>query len=326
MDVTTETILRTQLQERRQRLAGGIATAGDSAPLVRLLQEVDAALERLDTGTYGLCDICHDPVEQERLMADPLLRNCLDHLTPDQQRALEQDLDLAGRIQGELLPERNLRVNGWEVGYHYEGVGPVSGDYCDVLTTGDGALVFLLGDVSGKGIAASMLMSHLHAMFRSLITVGLPFDQLMQQANRVFCESTLPGVYATLVCGKAGRTGEVEICNAGHCPPLLIRNGTSEGIEANGLPLGLFCSGPFGVTRLAMNPGDSLLLYTDGLSEARNSSNTEYGVDRLARVARDNGRRPPQAIVGACLQDLAAFLSGVARTDDLAVMAVQRAA
>ena len=84
---------RTLLLDRRERLVAGINVAGEAEGLVHLLHQVDSALEELDKGTYGLCEVCHDPVEKERLLADPLMRFCLDHLTAPQRRALEQDLD-----------------------------------------------------------------------------------------------------------------------------------------------------------------------------------------------------------------------------------------
>jgi len=178
MAAISDQFLRTQLEQRRQRLETGIALSPENSPLVRLLEEVDSALARMEKGTYGLCETCHDAVERHRLIADPLIRYCLDHLTAEQQRALEQDLELAARIQRALLPRQDLRVGNWQVHYHYEPAGPVSGDYCDLIhSDGEaGDLLFLLGDVSGKGVAASMLMSQLHAMFRSLASVGLPLD------------------------------------------------------------------------------------------------------------------------------------------------------
>ena len=84
-----------------------------------LLREVDSALERMDKGTYGLCQECHDPVEQDRLLADPLVRYCLDHLTQSERAALQRDLDLASQVQRNLLPQMGLRAGGWETSYHY---------------------------------------------------------------------------------------------------------------------------------------------------------------------------------------------------------------
>ncbi len=319
--------LRNQLQDRRQRLEAALAGSRENAALAQLLQEVDAALERMEDSTYGICETCHDSIEKERLLADPLVRYCLDHLTPEQQRALEEDLELASRIQRGLLPQQGLRLADWHVHYHYEPAGLVSGDYCDLIHSENrnGELYFLLGDVAGKGVAASMLMSHLHAMFRSLTSVGLPLDQLVGLANRVFCESTMAGQYATLVCGRAGRSGEVELCNAGHLPALLVRRGEVTRIEATGLPLGMFCDGQYPVKRLNLEKGDSLFLYTDGLTEARNRSGAEYGIARLAQFVAQHHAGGPEALAVTCLKEVKAFSAGAPKSDDLTIMVLRRA-
>ena len=318
--------LRTQLRQRRQKLEAALADSTQNAALAQLLQEVDAALGRMEKGTYGICEECRETIEEERLIADPLVRYCLTHLTAEQQRALEEDLELASRIQRGLLPQQNLRVAGWRVHYHYDPAGPVSGDYCDLIHSEDraGDLYFLLGDVAGKGVSASLLMSQLHAMFRSLTSVGLPLDQLLALANRVFCESTMAGQYATLVCGRAGRAGEVELSNAGHLPALLVRQGKVTRLEATGLPLGMFCNGQYSVKRLNLEKGDSLFLYTDGLSEARDRSGAEYGVERLARFLGQQNALPPDALIASCLQDAKAHSDGAPHGDDVTLMVLQR--
>ena len=314
--------LNSQLQERKRRLEEAIALAPQRAGLAGLLRDVDSALERMDKGSYGLCETCHDPVEEDRLLADPLVRYCLDHLTPPQRDALQRDLDLASQLQRNLLPQVGLRAGGWETSFHYEPVGPVSGDYCDLIPS-DGQLFFVLGDVSGKGVAASMLMTQLHALFRSLIKMALPLGQMVSQANRVLCESALAGQYATVVCGLAKPTGEVEIHNAGHWPAIVVGKGGVLRIESTGLPLGMFCEVEFSATRLQMEAGDTLFLYTDGLSEARNA-NDEYGVDRVTHLVRQQSARPPAELITACLEDLRSFEKGEARFDDLTLLAIRR--
>jgi len=328
MDEVTQEVLRTQLLDRRQKLETAIADSQQAEPFVNLLQEVDSALDRMEKGSYGICETCNEAIETERLHADPLLRYCLPHLTPAQQRALEDDLELAARIQGGLLPKQDLHFPGWEIYYHYDPAGPVSGDYCDLIHSENskGELFFLLGDVSGKGVSASMLMTHLHAMFRSLITVGLPLDQLVALANRVFCESALSGHYATLVCGRANRAGDVEVSIAGHCPPLLVRRGEVTPLESTGLPLGMFHGSQYTAHRIQLVAGDSLLLYTDGLSEARDASNSEYGLGQLSEFVAQQHGLPPQALIAACLQDLKAFSAGAPKSDDLTIMVLRRTA
>src|SRR6266850_4614382 len=181
MVAAVEPLLREQLIERRHRLEDAAKGFHRPPDLTRLLQEVDAALYRMDQGVYGLCEVCHDRVETERLLADPLMSFCLDHLTSTQQRALEDDLQLASQIQTALLPSRKQKTDGWEVGYYYRPAGLVSGDYCDLIDGEDQSLHFVLGDVSGKGVAASMLMAHLHAMFRTLVSVDLPLERMVER-------------------------------------------------------------------------------------------------------------------------------------------------
>jgi sigma-B regulation protein RsbU (phosphoserine phosphatase) len=167
-------------------------------------------------------------------------------------------------------------------------------------------------------------MSHLHAIFRSLLSVGMPIGVLLERANRVFCESTLPNFFATLVCGHAQPTGEVEICNAGHCPPVLVRRGGIDKVEANALPLGLFYTGQYSATSIRLDPGDGLVLYTDGLTESRNKLDEEYAPERLAGVLLGFHGRPPQDVATACLADLEAFLGGASKSDDLTLLVLRR--
>src|SRR5260370_3904786 len=192
MITAEQTYLCSELEKRRERLHAALLSAWPAPSLQQLLTALDDALRRIDGGTFGLCETCHDSVDPERLLADPLVQFCLDHLTSTEQRALENDLSLAARIQRALLPDLGLTPKGWDVRFHYQPAGMVSGDYCDLVETNDG-LLFMLGDVSGKGGAASMLISHLHATFRTLAESGLPLDRLVQVATRMFCASTLSG-------------------------------------------------------------------------------------------------------------------------------------
>ena len=322
----SDAFLRAQLEERKHRLENASARAQGNASVSQLLQEVDSALERMGNGTYGICEECHDTIEKDRLLADPLVRFCLDHLTPPERRRLEADLELASRVQQKLLPSKELTIPGWCTHYHYEPLGPVSGDYCDLIPAenGSGGFLFLLGDVSGKGVAASMLMTRLHAMFRSLATVNLPIDQLMAQANRLLCESTIADQFATLVCGRMSRLGELEITGAGHCPALAVRNGEVTQLESTGMPLGMFSNAEYCVQRTRLDPGDSLFLFTDGVTETRDLSGREYGVDRLAKFVGQRRAFPPDALAAACLDDLRTFSPGAARTDDLTLLVIRR--
>jgi sigma-B regulation protein RsbU (phosphoserine phosphatase) len=326
MATAFDTYFRDQLVERRRRLRVAAAEGFESARLSHLLAEVDQALSRLEAGTFGVCETCHESIETDRLLADPLLRFCIDHLSEPEQRALEEDLELAARIQRGFLPPPKSVFGLWTAVVHSEPAGPVSGDYCDLFAPPDanGEVYFTFGDVSGKGVAAALLMSHLRAIFRTLVGDRRRVDELVRGANGLFRESTLAPFFATLVCGRALPDGSVEMTNAGHCPPLVVRASGVEQLGTTGLPLGVFLARDFTSLRVPLQPGDTLVLYTDGLSEARDRSGAEYGTDRLAALLGDDRDRTPEGIVSALLGDLSAFLGGAPRHDDLTLMTLQR--
>jgi len=320
--------LRSQLLDRRSRLESTIADLNQPADLVNLLAQVDAALTRLEGPRFGECSVCGGEVEESDLSANPAASYCLCALTPERQRALERDLDLAWRVQAALLPPLGLSAAGWQTHYRYLPNGAVSGDYCDLVAADGAGLYFMLGDVSGKGVAASLLMAHLNAALRGFARSGLSPQQTIGEANRLLTESTLASHYATLVCGRVNSRGEVELVNAGHCPPLVVRSsGVVETAEATGLPLGLAVTNApanYPVERLSLGSGDALFLYSDGLTEAVNTRDDDYGRERLAGVLAAAARQTPRDLIAHCLADLRTFAAGTALNDDLTVLALRR--
>jgi sigma-B regulation protein RsbU (phosphoserine phosphatase) len=211
------------------------------------------------------------------------------------------------------------------VKYHYAPAGLVSGDYCDLLETPAG-LLFMLGDVSGKGVAASMLMSHLHATFRSLANTDLALGAMVEAANRIFAESTMADQYATLVVGRASHDGAVELVSAGHLPVLHLCNGEALSQNSTGVPLGMFAGARFPVATLQLNPNDGLLLYTDGFTEARNLAGEEYSFVRARELATRHASAVPHELIAHCLNDVSEFSRGTKPADDLTLLAIRRAA
>jgi len=308
---------------RRERLRRTIERDGAEGELRLLLAEVDAALARVDQGTYGACLVCGEEVLENDLRLNPLLEYCLCSLSSAQQRALEQDLNLARRLQSGLLPEP-LDAGGWTARYRYEPAGVVSGDYCDLYVhpSQPGNVFFALADVAGKGVAACLLMGHLQAACRSLFGTGMPLSDLVDSVNRLFLSSDIQSHYATLVCGRAEPNGHVEIVNAGHCPPLVVRESGIEAIGATGVPVGVLSDQVYERREITLDAGDLLVLYTDGLTEARGVHGEEYGHERVARaVARRAGALDT---VHALRADVATFLAGAAPADDLTVLALHR--
>jgi phosphoserine phosphatase RsbU/P len=315
--------VRPKIIERRVRLQAAARTL--SVDYVNyLLAEIDATLQKIDNGSYGACETCHDPIEADRLECNPLTRFCLDHLTGEELRAHEQDLDLAMQIQAKLLPGKDIKIRDWETHYRYEPAGVVGGDYCEIVPAADGAsLFFAVGDVSGKGVAASLLMTHVSAIFRSLLPLDLPLPELMSRANHLLCESTPATHYATLVAGRC-TDSSVDLCNAGHCRPLLLRNRGTRTIDAAGLPLGLFCDGRYAVENIGLDAGDSLILYSDGITEAQDAAGNLYEEHRLLRSLHAHAERDPTAMADGVLTDVGRFRDTNPRQDDMTLLIVRR--
>jgi phosphoserine phosphatase RsbU/P len=323
MATTENSYLHRELELRRQRLLEATRRDSHDASLHQLLDSVDAALSRLHDGTFGICESCHDSIEADRLLCNPLLRFCIDHLSQDEQHALERDLSLASGIQRALLPRSDWAVGGWQARYHYQPANLVSGDYCDLIES-NGSFLFLLGDVAGKGVAASMLMSHLHGTFRTLADQHLPLPELVSHANRLFCDSTSAGQFATMIVGSAHPDGRVEYVSAGHLPLLHISASSISSLEATGVPLGMFCTTNFPVRQLILAPGDKLLLYTDGLTEVFNSAGDEFGLSRVHSLAKRHRATRPEEMLTACLDEIRNFSSAAKQTDDLTMLVLHR--
>ena len=317
-----DAVLRDQLLDRRTRLVRARERSGLEPDFTRLLDEVDDALARFDAGTYGLCETCGDPIEADRLMADPLQRFCLGDLTQKELSSIEYDLMLASEIQKGLLPKMDSLSDAWSVDFVYQPAGIVSGDYVDFIER-DGELYFILGDVSGKGMAASILMSNLHAMFRALVPLGLPLNELMERANHLFCESTLANHYATLICGKLNSRGEVEFVNAGHLAPIIVNHEDCVALESAGLPLGMFCDSSFIASGAKIKPGETLLLFSDGVTEAMDHAGAEFGAERLMGTLREALGFDPTALLDNCVKAVSTFGLNAERNDDLTMLALK---
>ena len=313
---------REQLQSRRERLEN-VLEEHPTEQLSQLLSQVDQALERIDTGNFGLCTVCHETVEADRLMHDPLVTVCLGCLSPAQQRALEYDLELAARIQNGLLLAPDLVIPGWQIAYHYRPAGVIGGDYCDVISDGRGGAYFLIADVAGKGVAAAMLTANLRAVFRALVPLGLPVEELLAHANRLFCEGKLPMQYATVVFGYSSPSGKLQLVNAGHLPALMLRGNAVTQMESGGLPLGLFCDQQFTAESAELRLGDMVVMFTDGVSEAQNVRGEEYGVSKLQTVIQEGKFTCPEKVIEGCRDCLQEFRGTAERSDDETLLAIQ---
>ena len=281
-----------------------------------MLEQAIPTTKHLKSGDWQAHDANRDAIRSQVLEgsgpASGHPRHGLRSFSAEQLDWLESDLDLAGRIQSALLPQRDLRFGGWQVHYDYAPAGPVGGDYCDLITRDSGVdtLYPLFGDIAGKGVAASLLMANLHALVRCLVDSEPSLCEIVGRVNRMFSGVTLPSQYATLVSARATPDGCIEVCNAGHTKPLLLSRGEVVPIECTGFPVGMFEDSEYSLRRIHLSSGDSLVFYTDGLTEAQNSTGSEYGVDRLTRVLGKNSALPPDQLSTECRKDVTPLSSG----------------
>jgi len=315
-----------ELRARRRHLdhAGGLAP--DSA-LRALIRDVDAALARLGDGTFHTCTVSQDDIELDRLVEDPLARCCREHPSEVERTRMTRDLALARTIQRGLLPPCCQAIDGWRLRYHYEPASEVGGDFCDVLRLArrDETLV-LVGDVSGKGVAASLLMANLVGAFRSLATLDMSPADLLARVNDLFHQAAPVDAYATLAAAVLKPDRSVDLYNAGHWPPLWRRDGTTVPLSLEpGLPFGLFAGTRYEPVRMTTEPGETLLFFTDGVVEAENAAGEDFGTGRLADVLAGGGEPVLRRLMDRCVEELRRFRRPAAATDDLLLFAVQAA-
>jgi phosphoserine phosphatase RsbU/P len=243
----------------------------------------------------------------------------------ESSKDVDFDITRARLVQAELLPETHVRHETWDISYEYIPAGALSGDYCDLVRKNPGDIFLFIGDAMGKGITACMIASRLHTLFRTLLDLKIPLTEMLDRANRILCECILTSnQYATVVCGRATSTGALEIVNAGHIPPLVLRVNGIEHVLESGLPIGMFFDSKYKASYIQLEPGETLLCYTDGLNEAHDSEGNEYGHERVTRVAGASKHLSPEELVRVCREDVSAYTSKSSFSDDLTLMALRR--
>ncbi len=244
-----------------------------------------------------------------------------------ERRRLEQEVALAREIQVGLLPARLPDVEGWEIVAGNTPSRGVSGDFFKVEMRHDlSEVVLMISDVSGKGIAASLLTASLEALSAGPIHDGVAVEVVFRSVSHLLFERTPPEKYATsFLTSVDPRTGLLRYCNAGHNPGLLLRvDGSTEWLKATGMPLGIMPEGDFAAGELMLAPGDTLVLYTDGITEPENPEEEEYGQDRLSEICIANRTQPLTELKSAIEKDLYEFVRGAPFLDDRTMVLLRR--
>lgn len=239
------------------------------------------------------------------------------------KQRIEEELDVARRIQQSLMP-RHLPQDGWFVVFgSSQSSHHVGGDYFDVSALGPDTWSLVVADVAGKGVSSALLASFLQGAFLSA-TSATNIAEVLDRINVFLSDRSEHGKYATMFYSKLDSSGCLTYANAGHCPPLLVRfSGEMETLEATAMPVGLVPGTLFNIEQRQLQPGDRIVLYTDGVTEAQNDAGEFYGRRRLREAVKCAGPAPCHELHAAIQQSILDFTSGAEQADDLTLVVVE---
>ncbi|MBN1896031.1 SpoIIE family protein phosphatase [bacterium] len=239
---------------------------------------------------------------------------------------MEEELRLAREIQMGLLPKASPQIKGYDIFGISIPAKIVGGDYFDFIQVSETQLAFCLGDVSGKGMPAALLMSNLQAAVRSQSLLETACCECMVRANTLLCRNTTPEKFATLFYGILDFASHaVRCCNAGHNYPFLFSGGRDPHLLVTGGPVLGFMEGiPFEQASYPLSPGDLLLAYSDGITEALNPSEDQYGEEKLAEIIRRNKNLSARELIQKILDDVGHFSANAQQEDDMTLLAIKR--
>ncbi|MCK4316693.1 MAG: PP2C family protein-serine/threonine phosphatase, partial [Anaerolineae bacterium] len=252
---------------------------------------------------------------------------------------MERELQMAREVQASLLPHETPQIPGWEFAARWQPAREVAGDYYDFIPVGFNlaqvpnpapGLGIVIADVSDKGMAAALFM----ALTRSIVRASVghapsPADGIAR-ANRLICADSTGGMFVTLFYALLNpEAGEITYVNAGHNPPLLCKQGDRAEqdqltqLTRTGMALGVVADSPFEQRTVHLDPGDFVLLYTDGVTDATDAHLQDFGMERLRRVILDQQHAPATDVVAALEQAIGDFTSSTAPFDDIAIVVMK---
>jgi sigma-B regulation protein RsbU (phosphoserine phosphatase) len=241
-------------------------------------------------------------------------------------RLFEEEVATARRIQQQLLPETPPALPGWDVCASNSPSRQVGGDYHDFLPLPDNRVGLAIGDVSGKGVPAALLMSNLQAALRVRALGWHPVDRVVQDVNRQICRNTGYGSFISFFLGDLEPSeGRLSFVNAGHNAPLIVRrDGTVEPLETGGLLLGVFPEASYQRGEVRLDPGDVLAMYTDGVTEAWSPAGDMFSEDRLVQTLVRHRDRSAAELHDTVLAEVRSFQQGRPPDDDLTLVLLKR--
>ena len=308
---------------------GDTTSGAEGMDLLSRVQAIDGSLPVIVMTGWGSVDIA---VETMRRGVRDFVQKPWDNATllatvrseiaagRERRRRTEDDrreLDEARRIQRKLLPTSVPQIEGCEISTHWQPAAGVGGDCYDAIGFGPSRIALSIADVVGKGIPAALLMSNLQAAVRAFATEAARPAELCQQVNRILCGRIAEGRFISFFYCVADTTlGTLTYSNAGHYAPMLVRaDGTVERLTQGGAVLGVFGDAAYEQGQVSTTSGDRVIFFTDGVTEARNSNEEEFGEERLLAAAIANRGCSAPALQARLSEEVAAFTSDTFQDD-----------
>lgn len=255
------------------------------------------------------------------------LENARLHREALERERLEREMHLAAEIQRQILPKGAPSVPGYQIVGWNRPARQVGGDYYDLLALPDGRVELVVGDVSGKGIPAALMVSTLHSALRLLLDQAGFGPSLLERLNRHILESSAANKFITMLMAELEpRTGLLRYLNAGHNPGFLVRaaDGRVEELSSSGVPLGLLPNSRYQPRELVVEPGDIVCLYSDGITEAESIDEEELGTERLIELLRKHKGLTLQEVLETIQGAVTRFATGMPQYDDQTVVLLRR--
>ena len=336
MEEDTLQSIQKGLTETRENLAHWIEATPESKKQVQCAEDgtciderldvIDQELEKIQDGTFGVCEVCHEEIDEVLLKMDYTSFVCLGHFTEAELRQLESELELSQVVQRGLLPQQAPNIPGLAIAAFSRPAQIVSGDYFDFVQFKDGGHGIVMADVSGHGVSAGMLMSSLQTAFHTLVPVSdSPLD-VLERINHLYAHNINVTAFVTVFFGKLSPDVRTfTYGSAGHNSAYLYRPATGEEVllHPTGPAIGLMEGFHVRSEQVALNPGDTLVLYTDGVTEAMNPAHEQFGLDRLADSIRQNNGLSPEQLIQRILLAVNTFTGGTPLVDDVTLVAAR---
>jgi len=326
--------IQISLQQTRENLSQWVERTPEEKRHIRLgpesetcveehLHVIDESLEKIKEGTFGVCKVCQEAIESELLQMDYTSAVCLGHFTDEELRQLESELELSQVVQRGLLPQEVPSIEGMNIAALNRPAQIVGGDYFDFLNFKDGTHGLVMADVSGHGVSAGMFMSSLQTAFHTMVPEADSPVSVLERINRLYIHNIKFTTFVTIFFGKYDpQTRILTYANAGHNSAYLYRMGTNQEIwlRPTGPAIGLMEGLTIHKDEIQLEPGDILLLYTDGITEATDQLGALWGEDRLADIIRQNADSSAEQLIRKIMQALKDHTNGNPLADDVTLV------